>query len=135
MFRPKKANTVLVVDDEVGPREAIRMILQEKYNVLTADNPQQVLEIISSGEVDVVLLDIKLPKIDGLELLKQMKAADEHIEIVLVTGYPTMQSAIEAMQDGAYDYIIKPFDKEKIEQVVRKGIKRRIQNQKKLKKA
>jgi DNA-binding NtrC family response regulator len=127
MVRPKKSNTVLVVDDDLGPREAIRMILQDKYNVLTCDNPQEVLSIISSDRADVVMLDIKMPKIDGIRLLKEMKTINPRVEIVLITAYPTMQSAIEAMQYGAYDYVIKPFDKEKIEQVVRRGIIRRTQ--------
>lgn len=127
MFKPKRSKTVLVVDDDLGPREAIRMILQDKYNVLTCDNPQEVLSIISSEQIDVVMLDIKMPKIDGIKLLKEMKAVNPRVEVVLITAYPTMQSAIEAMQYGAYDYVIKPFDKEKIEQVVRRGIIRRTQ--------
>lgn len=127
MFRPKRSKTVLVVDDDLGPREAIRMILQDKYNVLTCDNPQEVLSIVSSDRADVVMLDIKMPKIDGIKLLKEMKAVNPRVEVVLITAYPTMQSAIEAMQYGAYDYVIKPFDKEKIEQVVRRGIIRRTQ--------
>lgn len=127
MFRLKNANTILAIDDEVGPREALRMILQNRYNVLTSDDPQEAMDTISSGEVDIVMLDIKMPKIDGLKLLKAIKAVAPDVEVVLITAYPSTQSAIEAMQYGAYDYIIKPFDKAKIEEVVRKGIIRRTQ--------
>lgn len=123
----KHSKTILVVDDEVGPREAIRMILQGKYNVLTCENPQEALDIISYGRVDILLLDIKMPKIDGLKLLKAVKAIAPDVEVVLITAYPTTQGAIEALRNDAYDYIIKPFDKEKIEQAVRKGIIRHTQ--------
>lgn len=128
MFRrTKSAHTVLVVDDELGPRQAIEMILQRRYNVLTCEDPEEAMSIISSGKVDIVMLDIKMPKIDGLQLLKSMKSIAPDIQVVLITGYPSMQSAIEAVRYGAYDYIIKPFDKRQIEEVVRKGIVRRTQ--------
>ena len=127
MLRFKNSRTILVVDDEVGPREALRMILQNKYNVLTTEDPQEAMNMVSSGSVDIVLLDIKMPRINGLKLLKAMKAIAPDIEAVLITAYPNTQTAIEAMQYGAYDYIIKPFDKDKIEAIVRKGIIRRTQ--------
>lgn len=127
MLRFKNSNKILVVDDEIGPREALRMILQNKYNVLTTDNPQEAMDAVSSGGIDIVMLDIKMPRIDGLKLLKAMKAIAPDIEVVLVTAYPSTQSAIEAMQYGAYDYVIKPFDKDRIEEVVRKGIIRHTQ--------
>lgn len=127
MLRFKNANTILVVDDEVGPREALRMILQNRYDVITTDNPQEAMDIVSGRDVDIVMLDIKMPRIDGLKLLKAMKAVAPDIEAVLVTAYPSTQSAIEAMEYGAYDYVIKPFDKTKIEQVVQKGVIRHTQ--------
>ncbi len=127
MLRFKNSNTILAVDDEIGSREALRMILQDRYNVLTTENPQEAMDIVSSQDADIVMLDIKMPRIDGLKLLKAMKAIATDIEVVLITAYPSTQSAIEAMQYGAYDYIIKPFDKKKIEEVVRKGIIRRTQ--------
>ncbi|MCQ9208927.1 MAG: response regulator [Omnitrophica bacterium] len=127
MLRLKNSHTILAVDDEFGPREALRMILQNNYNVLTTDNPQEAMDIASSEKVDIVMLDIKMPGIDGLKLLKAMKTVAPDVEVVLVTAYPSTKSAIEAMQYGAYDYVIKPFDKNRIEEVVRKGIIRRTQ--------
>lgn len=115
-------HTVLVLDDEVGPRQAIRVILEGKYNVLTCSDPQEAIDAVASGQVDVVLLDIKMPGIDGLSLLKALKELGPDVEIALITGYPSTESAIEAMQHGAYDYIIKPFDKDRIVQVVQTGI-------------
>ena len=127
MPRLKKLNTVLVIDDEAGVCQAVRMFLKKRYNVLTTDNPQEAVEIISSREVDVVMLDIKMPNLDGIKLLKVIKGLGRDTEIALITGYPSLQSAIEALRYGAYDYLIKPFDKGKIEQVVRNGIIRRKQ--------
>ncbi len=124
MIHLKNPNTVLVIDDEAGPREAIRMILQRRYKVLTCDNPEDAIDLVSSGEVDVVMLDIKMPKIDGIGLLKAIRAAALDIEVALITAYPSMETAIEALQQGAYDYVIKPFDKKRIEEVAHKGIVR-----------
>ncbi|NQT00352.1 MAG: response regulator [Candidatus Omnitrophica bacterium] len=131
MSAQNQPNIVLVVDDEFGPRQAIRMILQSKYNVLTCDNAREAIDIVCAGAVDVVLLDIKMPEVDGLKLLKQMKAAATDVEIALVTGYPSTQTVIEAMQHGAYDYVIKPFDKKKIEEVVQKGVTLKIEKKSK----
>ncbi len=117
-------NSILVVDDEEGVYRSIQMILEDKYMVLHSYKAKEVLDIVASGKVDLVLLDLKLPGINGLDLLKAIKALrhDRTIEVALITGYPSVQSAIQAMQDGAYDYVIKPFDKSRLEEVVRKGI-------------
>ncbi len=124
----KGPNTILVVDDEIGPRQALRMILQgSRYNVLTCDNAKEALDIISSREVDIVMLDIKMPGIDGLKLLKRVKSIKPDIEIAMVTAYPSTQGAIKALRYGAYDFVVKPFDKEEIGKVAHKGVIRRTQ--------
>ncbi|MFC1631474.1 response regulator [Candidatus Omnitrophota bacterium] len=125
MTEQKHTHTILVVDDEPGPRQAIQMILQDKYNVLTCDNAQEAMDVINLGMVDIVFLDIRMPGFDGVEFLSQLKETATDVEIALITGYPSTQSAIRAMQHGAYDYVIKPFDKNKIEKVAQIGIKRR----------
>ncbi len=122
-----KRNTILVLDDEIGPQEAIRMILKDKYNVFTSSEPAQAIELIRSQNVDVLLLDIKMPKVDGLKFLKAVKEAGVNIEVILITGYPSANSAIEAMHCGAYDYIVKPFNSEKIQEVVAQALTFRLQ--------
>ncbi len=119
---------VLVVDDEIGPREAMRMILKDQYEVLTEDDATRALERISKESVDVVALDIKMPNVDGLELLENIKKASPDVEVFFVTGFPSVQTAIEAMQHGAYDYVVKPFDRDAVLKVVQKGLNRRGQN-------
>lgn len=121
--------TILVVDDDAGPREAFRMILKDRYTVLTAEDAQEALNKITQTNIDIVALDIKMPGMDGLQLLHKIKSSQPEIEVLLITGYPSVQTAIEAMHHGAYDYIIKPFDKERILEVVNKGVIRRRQAQ------
>ena len=120
--------TILVVDDEEGPREALRMILKEEYEVTTAGSGEEALKKIMEQEVDIVAMDIRMPKTNGLELLQNIKKSVPDIEVFLITGYPSVSTAVEAIQIGAYDYIIKPFEREAVLTVVRRGVNRRNQN-------
>lgn len=119
--------TVLVVDDELGPREAFRMILKEKYNVMTASSGPLALQFLSSEPVDVVILDIKMLGMDGIEVLKEIKSRKPDVEVIMVTAYASLETAKEAMRHGAMDYLIKPFDKKEVEEVVQRGVTRRLE--------
>ena len=119
---------ILVVDDEQGPREAMRMILKDTYEVFTEDNPVKAMERVKSGEIDIVALDIKMPNINGLELLENIKKTSPDVEVFLITGFPSVSTAVEAMQFGAYDYVTKPFDRDAVMEIIRRGLNRRSQN-------
>lgn len=119
---------VLVVDDEEGPREALRMILKGDHEVHTAGGAEEALKKVMELGIDIVALDIRMPKTNGLELLQNIKKTVPDIEVFLITGYPSVSTAVEAIQIGAYDYVIKPFDREAVLAVVRRGINRRSQN-------
>ena len=119
---------VLVVDDEEGPREALRMILKDEYEVYTAASGEEALKRMLEKGVDIIALDIKMPKTNGLELLQNIKKSVPDVEVFLVTGFPSVSTAVEAIQSGAYDYVIKPFDRDAVQAVVRRGINRRNQN-------
>ncbi|MFH1858624.1 MAG: response regulator [Candidatus Omnitrophota bacterium] len=119
---------VLIVDDEEGPREALRMILKDTYEVLTEERAERAPDRILKENVDVVALDIRMPGINGMELLQNIKKTNPDVEIFLVTGYPSVSTVIEALQFGAYDYVIKPFDQQAVLNVVRRGLNRRGQN-------
>lgn len=125
---------ILVVDDEVGVCESVRLILEDQYKVISCLDPKKVLQIVASGKVCLVLLDLKMPGLNGLDLLKAIKAVgkDESVEVALITGFPSVQSAAQAMEYGAFAYVVKPFDKAKLEEVVQTGIMRH--NQKELEK-
>jgi putative two-component system response regulator len=122
-------NRVLVVDDELGPREALRMILKERYDVAMAGDGDSALGMIAKEKYDVVILDIKMPDRDGIEVLKVVKEMDRDLEVVMITAYATVNTAREAIRHGALDYLIKPFNKTDVEKVVEKGIAKRLERQ------
>ena len=119
---------ILVVDDEQGPRESLRMILKDDYEVYMAASGEEALKEMVEKQIDIVALDIKMPKTNGLQLLQNIKKSVPDVEVFLVTGFPSVSTAVEAIQSGAYDYVIKPFDRDAVQAVVRRGINRRSQN-------
>ena len=116
---------VLVVDDEMGPRESLKMILNPYYNVLVADRGAQAIEMLKGHQVDLVTLDLKMPGLTGINVLEKVKAHDPDIEAIIITGYGSLDTAIEGLRLGAFDYISKPFDVNHILSLVRRGLERR----------
>ena len=119
-----KAN-ILVVDDEMGPRESLKMILYPYYNVYTADRGAQAIEMLKKFPVDLVTLDLKMPGFSGIKVLEKVKQHDPDIEAIIITGYGSLDTAIEGLRLGAFDYISKPFDVNHILALVRRGLERR----------
>jgi DNA-binding NtrC family response regulator len=117
-------STVLVVDDDAGLREASRLILEDEFDVLDAADGPQGLDLLRRSAVDVVLLDVRLPGMDGLEVLRHIKALDEQVEVILVTAVKTVKTAVTAMKLGAFDYLTKPFEEEEVLAVVRRALDR-----------
>src|SRR2546422_7126459 len=89
---------ILVVDDDPGVRESFRLILEDHYDVLDVPDGPRALEVVRSAQVDLVLLDIRLPDMDGIEVLERTKAIDEGIEVILVTAVKTVRTAVAAMK-------------------------------------
>jgi DNA-binding NtrC family response regulator len=116
---------ILVVDDDPGVRESFRLILDDHYEVLDAGDGPRALQILRHTQVDVVLLDIRLPEMDGIEVLAQIKTLDEQIEVVLVTAVKTVRTAVEAMKLGAFDYLTKPFDEDDLLAIIRRALERK----------
>lgn len=116
---------ILVVDDEMGPRESLKMILNPYYNVHTADRGAQALEMLKKLPVDLVTLDLKMPGFSGINVLEKVKQHDPDIEAIIITGYGSLDTAIEGLRLGAFDYISKPFDVNHILSLVRRGLERR----------
>jgi DNA-binding NtrC family response regulator len=117
--------TILVVDDDAGVRESFRLILDDEYEVVDVMSGPQAIEIVRSAQVDVVLLDIRLPEMDGIEVLERIKQIDEQVEIILVTAVRTVKTAVAAMKLGAFDYITKPFEEEEILATIRRALQKR----------
>jgi DNA-binding NtrC family response regulator len=116
---------ILVVDDEPGLRESFHLILDEDYEVLDVPDGPAALDVVRSSQVDLVLLDIRLPGMDGIEVLERIKAIDEGVEVVLVTAVRTVRTAVAAMKLGAFDYLTKPFEEDELLSLVGRALDRR----------
>jgi two-component system phosphate regulon sensor histidine kinase PhoR len=116
---------VLIVDDEQDVRDGSERILTRiGFEVLKASRGDKALEMFAGAEVSIVLLDLKMPGMDGIEVLKRIKSLDESILVIVITGYATVETAIEAMKQGAYDFIPKPFDPDQLRIVVNRAAER-----------
>ena len=102
--------TVLIVDDEAAPRAALTQILKQDFNILTAENGSHALALINDHGVDLITLDLKLPDTSGSEILKEIKRTHREIEIIMVTAYGTLQSAMDCVRHGAAGFLLKPFN-------------------------
>jgi len=116
---------VLVVDDELGPRESLRMLLKPHYQIQTAENGRVALDQLRRFQPDIVIMDIKMPEMDGLELLRHVKRADPAIEVVMITAYASLETVKHALTHGAFEYLIKPFSRADLEDVVHRALLRR----------
>ena len=117
--------SLLIIDDERGPAESLRMIFKPSYNVFMANGGQQALEIIHSMPIDVVTLDLRMPSMSGIEVMERIKEFDPDIEVIVVTGYSSLETAVRGLRYGAFDYISKPFDVPQISDLVGRAVARR----------
>lgn len=117
--------TIIIVDDEPDLLDLLKLILTEKtaHKVLTTSDPHQAIEWCKSQNADLLISDLRMPEMEGIELLKIVKKIDPHLPLILITAYGTIESAVEAMRHQAFDYISKPFKKEQILMTVDKALK------------
>ncbi|MDP1677533.1 MAG: sigma-54 dependent transcriptional regulator [Bacteroidota bacterium] len=119
----KKAPRVLVVDDDENIQFAFKEVLRKDGCVyFAAWNGEEAIEQLHRRQPDIIFMDITMPKLDGLETLKQIREVNQKIPIVIITGYGTMQTAVKAMKLGAFEYFTKPLDVEKIREIKRKAL-------------
>lgn len=116
---------LLVVDDEPDMLKLLSMIIKEKtpYEIITTNNPVEALDLAQRGGFDIVITDLKMPGLDGIELLNAVRNFDKDIPIIIITAYATAESAAEAMEKNAFDFITKPFRKEQILFTIEKALK------------
>jgi two-component system response regulator HydG len=118
--------TLLVADDDPGLRESLqRTLTRAGYRVLPASDGRAALEQLQGGGVDLVLTDLKMPGLTGIELLRAIKAIPIDVDVILLTAFGTVEEAVSAMKDGAYDFITKPFRGEQLLKIVAKALERR----------
>ncbi len=118
----KQMGKVLVIDDEQGFCELLESVLQRQgFQVVTTTAPEKAIDIIEEEEIDLVFLDYKMPSCDGITLLKRIKEYDENIVVIMITAYGSIETAVEAMKYGAYDFITKPFQKDDLIRLTQKA--------------
>lgn len=117
-----KKSYLIICDDDSAVRDAMRLILGKEYRITFVANGQEAVQAIKKEEPDLLVLDIKMPQINGLEALHKVRKANSQLKILMITGYESTDVAIEAVNSGANDYLTKPFTREglrgKIEKVL-----------------
>ena len=122
MAKNEKKPEVLVVDDEAVVRAGIsRVLAQQRLSIHTAADGSEALAIMAQHPIDIVLLDIKMPGMDGMEVLKHLRATYPETVVIMITGHPTIQSAVECTKLGALDYLVKPFRVDDLETLILKA--------------
>jgi two-component system sensor histidine kinase/response regulator len=115
---------VLVIDDEMGPRESLRMLLKPSYQVYTAENVEAGLRILRDKKPDAVISDIRMPGTSGIDGLRKIREIDPHVAVIMLTGFGALETAKEALRLGANDYISKPFDAREMREVISRNVER-----------
>jgi DNA-binding NtrC family response regulator len=113
---------ILLVDDELGVRESLKMVLGKDYRLLEADSVDAAIPKVLEGRPDVVLLDILMPKTDGIEVLRRIKEIHPGCAVIMMTGLNSQQVAAKALKFGAFDFIGKPFDVAELRQKVSRAL-------------
>jgi DNA-binding NtrC family response regulator len=110
------AGKILIVDDEPDMLVMLEMLITDKtpHEVVSTNNPFEIEELLAKSEVNLVITDLKMPMLDGIEVLQLVKKKDADIPVIVITAFGTLEAAEEAVHRGAYDFITKPFRKEQI---------------------
>jgi DNA-binding NtrC family response regulator len=119
---PAEEKIVLIVDDETILRESLRDYLKETYQVATAGTGEEALELIEKQDFDILVIDVRLPGKTGLQVLREVRESKPYIKSIVITAYPSAESAVEAMKLGAIDYLAKPVAPDNLEALIRETL-------------
>ena len=123
-FMLPERKQVLIVDDEPNLRKILSaQLTRDGYDVMIAEDGAQGLAMLRENHIDMVITDLKMPKVDGMTLLKEALREDPELPVVMITAHGTVDTAVEALKSGAFDYFTKPFDKDEVRQIVAKALK------------
>lgn len=122
---PQTRSVLLVVDDDDGVREALHLILDDDYTVVDGADGRTALSVIRARHVDLVLLDILMPELDGIEILKELRSFEPHLPVIMMTAVRTVRTAVATMKLGAADYITKPFQEPELLAAIRSALEER----------
>ncbi len=125
MMLPERKQ-ILVVDDEPNLRRVLSaQLARDGYDVHEAEDGARALEILAEDHIDLVITDLRMPRIDGMELLRRTMKMDDELPVIMLTAHGTVDNAVEALKTGAFDYITKPFDQSEVRTIVRKALRTR----------
>jgi len=116
---------ILIIEDEPGPALALKMILKPYYQVYSAERGEAALEILKTTPIDVVSLDLRMPGLSGMPLLAKIKAQDPDIEVIIITGYGSLETAVESIDLKVFSYVAKPFDVLEILETTKRALQKR----------
>jgi len=117
---------ILVIDDEAGIRSSLKGILEDEgFEVKTTENGEDGLEILKRQNFDLILLDIWLPEMNGIDLLQKIKKSEENLQVVMISGHGTIETAVKATKLGAYDFLEKPLSLEKVVLTAKNALKQK----------
>jgi CheY-like chemotaxis protein len=119
---PADEKIVLIVDDEAILRESLRDYLRDTCQVVTARTGEEALELIEKQDFDILVIDMRLPGKTGLQVLREVKESKPYVKSIVITAYPSAESAVEAMKLGATDYLIKPVAPDNLERLIRETL-------------
>src|SRR6516162_3162830 len=122
---PKRRGTLLIVDDEDGPRQSLRVIFKDEYDLLMADDGPSAIELAQKNEIDVAVLDIRMAGMSGIEVLERLKYVKPNLEAIMMTAFETTDTIRQALKLRACDYINKPFDLGTMRSAVNQAMQRR----------
>jgi DNA-binding NtrC family response regulator len=115
---PSRKKSVLIVDDEKVMREGLRDWLKDSYNVTTAETGEETIDMVKNQEFDALIIDVKLTGRSGIDVLKEVKQIQPNINSIVMTAYPSVETAVEAMKAGAIEFIVKPFSPSQLERLI-----------------
>ena len=119
------APKVLVVDDEIGPRESLKMILKPNYNVFTVDSGVAAIQMVQKMKLDVITLDLRMPGLSGIEILKEIRKTDQNVRVIIVAGWTTLRDMMDTLCHGVFGYISKPFNVPEVIRTVEESLERK----------
>jgi DNA-binding NtrC family response regulator len=119
--------SILIVDDELGVRESLRILLKPYYDIYTAPDGEAALNIVKERKIHLITLDLKMPKLSGIETLREIRKIDREVPVIIITGYGTQKDEEETLLYGVRDFISKPFNASKIITVINEMLGNRIE--------
>ena len=121
---PPQQASILIVDDELSVRDSLlHWFRKDGFNVATAANATLALQALDQGPVDIILLDIKMPGMDGMELQSRIHASHPEIIVIMMTAFASVDTAVRALKQGAFDYVTKPIDPDELSHLVARALK------------